>query len=415
MRLKFGVFAATLGMFFIAEPQKIFADETKQSGYLPTFYNLENDNGMFASIEFLEWYARESNLSYAAQSIGIQKSAPVSGPPVDIGQQIALGVRVFEELDAVWDPGFRIGIGKNFQDTALDIGLNWTYYHNKSNESVSVPNFGVVDGNPVFPIPFNPFFPSVGESVLINPWSTLFFNGLDGLSAYFDTISAHWSLNLNQIDLEFGSKFWLSKALALRVYGGVRGDWIKLTFNTASSRNFTFVTSNESFLYLDNFTTHFWGVGPLGGLEPSWYLSKQFSIFSKISGALLMGNFNLKKKENYTHTSSDPSVLGNTILRPYVFDNHSQNSFFQMQAILDLAIGLRWEKNWSQNRYRSTIDLGWESHILFDTNHRSKLAGYSHPGIYTAGQALLEGSSTYLESVGNLELGGINAKFRFDF
>ena len=123
-----------------------------------------------------------------------------------------------------------------------------------------------------------------------------------------------------------------------------------------------------------------------------------------------MGNFNLKKKENYTHTSSDPSVLGNTILRPYVFDNHSQNTFFQMQAILDLAIGVRWERSWSQDRYRSTIDLGWESHILFDTNHRN-----SHPGIYTAGQTLLEGSSTYSEAAGNLELGGINARFRLDF
>lgn len=415
MQSKFQIFGAAVAMLFIGEQQKIFSDESKQLGYLPTFYNLEKDCGVFASIEFLEWYARESNLSYAARSVGIQKSTPVSGPPVDIGEQIALGVRVFEEVDAVWDPGFRIGIGKNFRDKELDVGLNWTYYHNVSNRSSSVPNFGVADGNPVFPIPFNPFFPSVGESVLINPWATLFFDGLDGLSPYFDKVSAHWALNLNQIDLEFGSKFWFNKALALRVYGGARGDWIKLTFNTTSSRNFTFVTSNEAFLYLDHFTTDFWGVGPMAGIQPSWFFSKEFSLFSNLSGALLMGNFNLKKKENYTHTSTDTSVLGNTILRPYEFDNHSQNAFFQMQAILDLAIGIRWERSWSQNRYRSTINLGWESHILFDTNHRSKLAGYSHPGIYSAGQTLLEGSSTYSEAAGNLELGGINISFRLDF
>ena len=334
---------------------------------------------------------------------------------MDIGEQIALGVQDFEELDAAWDPGFRVRIGKDFGKKGLDVGLNWTYYHNTSNQSVSVPNFGVADGNPVFPIPFNPFYPSIGESVLINPWSTLFFNGLDGFSSLFDVISAHWALNFNQGDLEFGSKFWLSKALALRVYGGVRGDWIKLTFNTASSRDFTFVTSNESFLYLDRFTTHFWGVGPLGGIQPSWYISKEFSIFSNLSGALLAGRFNLKKHENYTHTSSDLSVLGNTILRPYEFVNHSKNAFFQIQAVLDLSIGIRWERNWSEDRYRSTIDLGWENHIFFDTNHRSKLAGYSHPGIYMAGQTLLEGNATYFEAAGNLELGGLIASFKLDF
>lgn len=370
---------------------------------------------MFASVEFIEWYARESNLSYAARSVGIQKSAATSGPPVDIGPQVALGVRTYEEFDADWDPGFRIGIGKYFNEKGLDIGLNWTYYHNTLNQTSSVPNFGIEDGNPIFPIPFNPFFPAPGQSVLINPWSTLFFNGLDGLSAYFDKVSAYWALNLNQVDLEFGSKFWLSNAFAFRGYGGVRGDWVKVNFNTASSRDFTFVGSDVSFLYLDQFTTHFWGVGPIAGLQPTWYFSKQFSLSSKFSGALLMGNFNLKKEENYHHTSTDPSVLSGTILRPYTFDNHSQNAFFQMQAILDLAIGFRWERDWAQNRYRSTIDIGWESHVFFDLNHRSKLAGYSHPGIYTVGQALLEGSATYSEAAGNLELGGINASFRLDF
>jgi len=41
-----------------------------------------------------------------------------------------------------------------------------------------------------------------------------------------------------------------------------------------------------------------------------------------------------------------------------------------MLATPELGIGLRWEETWCCDRYRTSLDLVWEHHLIFDYNHR---------------------------------------------
>ena len=42
---------------------------------------------------------------------------------------------------------------------------------------------------------------------------------------------------------------------------------------------------------------------------------------------------------------------------------HATRNFAKMSAILDLALGLRWEEQWCCYRYMTALDIGWEHHI----------------------------------------------------
>ena len=101
-------------------------------------------------------------------------------------------------------------------------------------------------------------------------------------------------------------------------------------------------------------------------------------------------------------TTTDPS-----------YSNESKSKFAQMNAMLDLAIGLRWEENWCCDQYRSTFDIGWEHHIWFDHNHRNKTFDFLIPPSFTP--STTEGFRTYAEATGNISYGGLVVRLRFDF
>ena len=87
-----------------------------------------------------------------------------------------------------------------------------------------------------------------------------------------------------------------------------------------------------------------------------------------------------------------------------------------MTGLLDLAIGLRWERTWCCDRYRTALDLGWEHHIFFDQNHRWKTDGL-RSGTNGSSTALTnwQAYTGYDEASGNLGLGGFVFRLNLDF
>ncbi|NGX59139.1 MAG: hypothetical protein KR126chlam3_00286 [Chlamydiae bacterium] len=133
--------------------------------------------------------------------------------------------------------------------------------------------------------------------------------------------------------------------------------------------------------------------------------------------ALLWGEYENKKREKYQVNISSQETQ-ESIPTP-IPTKQSKSEFFQMNAILDLAIGLRWEENWCCDQYRSTVDIGWKHHIWFDHNHRIKTSDFLDEKFVNIGKGfptkLAKGFRTYDEVTSNLSYGGLVVRLRFDF
>lgn len=376
--------------------------------YVPPFYNLQCDWGFSFDAEFLYWYGRESNLSYANKVQVLNLSEGSSD------QQLIFGGNTYHYQDTAWDPGFRVGVGFNSSVDGWDYNLTWTWYRNKRSDSVSIDDFALTDTRGTFPYIGGPdqfmlFNPWVNASIHIITAGTSPTGGAYALG--FDRISAKYRLRFNQVDFDVGKKYWLSKCFNMRPFVGIRGAWTRVNFSTTSSRSFTLNSTDYSQTLVDEYKTKAWGVGFIAGFEPTWYFGQCFAIYSKAGTGALWGDFEVDKTENYTGTiSSQPGTIFPN------FQNTGSGKQAQMTGLLDLAMGIRWESTWCCDRYRSTIDLGWEHHIFFDQNHRYKTADFVEiPAGSSQGTAEVGGYRTYDEATGNLGLGGLVLRANFDF
>jgi hypothetical protein len=365
--------------------------------YTPSYNELQGNWGPFLSVDFLYWYARETNLSYGLTVVGVSQR-PVQSFPIALPDVYSLP-QTYHDMGINWKPGVRLGIGWEMPQDGWDLNLQWTYFYSARKDSAKVPPH--VTPYDTVSIP--------GETLLLNPWVDMAV----WETPFFDTISAQWNLSYNSIDLELGKKAWFSPHFAFRPYVGMRGAWTKTQWELSS----TFGPFNKpyfNFMYeesYDLFTNHFWGVGPLGGVQPEWHFRSNFSLFGNFNTAFLWGEFKSQKKLDYLVTAVE-SQTGTFRYLEQEANKTRPRSQVSIQAILDMGIGLRWEEYWKSNRFKTSVDLGWEQHIWFDSGAYTK--NTSQGGTPSDPDAQVY-TRTYFDEVTNLVFGGLVAKARFDF
>lgn len=374
--------------------------------YNPQYYDLQCDWGLFASVDFLYWYASESNLEYANL---IEYTPQPLRPDGFLNNSLGY-ITQHKYVKAKWAPGVRLAIGLNMDCDGWDLLLNWTSLDNKSHASASQAQFTANTDLNVDDV----------ASGVNNPWaSSIGTLGFTQVNA--PRVSAKWSLSFNQMDLEFGRKFWVSKCMTIRPYTGLRGAWthtnFRVTANLVNSPSGTFAnpTINNG-INTNKFRNRFWGVGILGGLQPefmfgSWCGCGMFSLYGNVEGALIWGKYRARNSLRFTNASAtQQGVVTNLAADPVERDHYSR-----MQGILDLAIGLRWENHWCCDRYSTAIDLGWEHHYWFEYGlyHRTlNGAVIQTPGNFQPNLTTPIGTNNFNT---NLGLGGLVIRFRLDF
>jgi len=363
--------------------------------YVPSYYDLQCDAGVYLYGDFLYWYAKEDNISPCMTLRGNTGTVGTAADGIT-GSTGTSDLVSVNQLGTKWDPGFRAAIGYNFDHDGWDFEANYTWYHNKKRNVISIPGFQTVSGFGI-----SAFFPGNGQLALIDPW----INSSLENSFLFEKVSTLWKLEFNQADLELGRKFWLGKYTALRTYAGVRGAWIITRFN-----NLAYKLANDGTNHVNNFSDRFknniWGVGLLAGLQPEWHFCRGFILFANLDAALLWGKFKVRKNEDYS------SFAANGGVQTIRYNNTSSNIFYKMQSVLDLEVGFRWEHTWC-NRVRGALDIAWENHIWFDVNHRYQvLANNIGAGI---GGISIVPITAYSELIGDLMMGGPVVRLRIDF
>lgn len=369
--------------------------------YTPKWYEMSCDCGWFVTVDFLYWYGRENQTSYAAKVQTIQTgTSDATTDPVYSAVASEL-----QYLDEKWDPGVRVGLGLLDECDGWDLYLYWTYYKNTSKGSSKVS-------------PFTGVFAEANGFALVNPWTNI---GIADVIGIFENVSASWKFTMNSFDFEIGRRYWLSTCFTMRPFLAIRGLWTKTKYDLTSIRNNETTTPNNpsvaveaNYNYQDDFKNSNWGVGFVGGFQPTWFFTPCFSLYGSADIALLWGNRKLEKTEIYSVVSTQ--VLSGDLSGAQVnYNFESKNSEYgDMMPILDLAIGLRWEDYFCDRQYHLAVDLGWEHHTLFDHNFRFKITERGPSNSLASGDAV-SGFAGYEETLHNVSFGGLVVRANFGF
>ncbi|NGX61333.1 MAG: hypothetical protein K940chlam9_00818, partial [Chlamydiae bacterium] len=196
------------------------------------------------------------------------RPCPTSGDLDYAVLQRANGTEQVEQADPdmSWSGSFHLGyhFSPNF-----DLEGSYRTFHNRKRDSV---------------------FAREGEGIAS-------LNASGPADVVFSEASSRVDYQLDQFDLSLGRGIELCSTLDLYGFVGLRYSDLKRTLHNA------YLGGEPPLLTESKFPTlrsHYWGVGPLMGVQPTYYFSSCFGITGLFDIALLVGNVNSKlDQENF--------------------------------------------------------------------------------------------------------------------
>lgn len=263
-----------------------------------------------------------------------------------------------------WSWGFRIGGGWNFQHDGWDILFNWTSYRTQeTNREFAQP------------------FPENANLIL---WAA----ELPSLN-YAQWAQGIAKLRINLFDVELGREFFVSKWLTLRPFVGGRAAWIHRNLKVTYQGIVGQFSLDKDTIHLGN---RFNGGGIRAGLGTQWSMGMGWSLYADAAFDLLYGSQHLHQHQVEV---SNAGVITDRA--------HVDNTWSAVRSMVDLALGLRWDKLFYNNRYRIRLQAGWEQHVVL---------GFDKDMNFTD---LGNVSGKFFMNSGDLGLSGVSFQARFDF
>lgn len=314
------------------------------------------DQGFSLEAEFLWWRASLDNLEYAATLGGTTDG---SGP----GNFNITGK--FKHPGFQFDPGVRVSAGYDFGMSNWDVFGRWTYHYSDPSSSAS-GGFGIF---------------ATREFYVSNNTQTL---------VLAESARTKWQNQINVADLEMGYDYFFSDRFSFRPSFGLKASWINMENNT-SYTNATYEEDQNNAQGVPSTVTvvvpsvsvrnksDWWGIGPAVGMDGHLHMGWGFSLYGRVSGALMYGNFDSRFKQVDSNGSS--------------IELKSNNDYRQ-RAMSQLLIGLEWAHCFSNNVLLA-FNLGWEGQYWWN-QHQMNMIVDSQPS-------------------GDLTLTGLDAGIRLDF
>lgn len=335
------------------------------------------DFGGYITIDPLLLKAQEEGLEFilVTQNAGQQTFSPAGNvTPFLAGRTKA------KTLHFDWGWGFRIGLGANLNHDGWDVNLQWMRFRTDTHRHLKTDGIKEL---------FTPVF--AANQVDIDPVSpTLAPQGM------LKEAKSDWRLHFNELDLELGRQFFVSKWLTIKPRAGLRTAWIKQSDKIAYENWLPPVFSGTAFRsvvdYFVNMKCKYWGLGLIGGLDTQWGLGCNWSLFANFDASILYG---------YFATSNRQTSLQQTGVFFNLFE--FQDFFHVSRFITDFFAGIRYDYMFCDERYHLGVQVGWEYHLFFGQNQFVKFpSDVSLPGVIVSSQ-------------NDLSLQGVSAQVRFDF
>lgn len=297
---------------------------------------------VFADVSFTYWYAKEEGLTLASHAV------------MSTGALILPTSGVFLQQEFQYEPGFKVGLGANFNDEWV-IHSEYTWFRgNTSIEREAPENTSTVPGFGLW---------------MMEDW---FQQASDGHSLSGTSVASHWKLGLDIIDLDVGRPYCQGRKLAISPFAGLRALFIDQHVNVALTEDIVSVGGTPALLgpqpiYSHN-NSHGWGIGPRIGFMAHWNIPANFKIEWGCSGSLLAMEYT-----DISH-SEDAFSLG-VPSGPYQIGLKDQ---FLMRPNVEMQLGLGWGMYsfchkyyisahasydfayfWGQNVIRQMLDSYW--------------------------------------------------------
>ncbi len=229
-----------------------------------------------------------------------------------------------------WNAGARVGLSYGMRHDQWDTQIYYTFFRTRGSSHVSSE-------------PGTVFSAFLGNFYVDNPTGA----GIKGLA--YQKAAMQWTIHFDMLDWELGRNYWVSKALSLRPFVGLKGGWIHQSIHTKWDHptqppgSPAFNTAHE------NLKNHFWGIGPSGGVNMKWNWEirkgQLLNLFGDFSGAFMYGHWSFS------------DVLKNDIQEKVTVKLSDNNSGTSMVRTL---LGLGWEGTFRNDGLRFSTRLGYE-------------------------------------------------------
>ena len=264
--------------------------------------------------DLLVWCAKESGTDHWAQVIETDGTSTVC----DI-----------RNIEFGWNAGVRVGAGYGMEHDQWDAQGYFTWFKTEGHDQAS--------GGP------GSVFSSFLGNFYVNNSSGA---GLSGVA--YQRASIDWTIDFNMFDAELGRKYWVSQALSVRPFVGLKGGWIHQSIDTK------WVTPEVPAPVIfgvgkEDLKNDYWGIGPSGGMSLGWNLAERsygsFDLFGDFSGAVMWGRWSFG--DEYENDRGSRVAIDFSPIE-------------SASAMLRSLMGLSWDAYFNGGRSHFTAKLGYE-------------------------------------------------------
>jgi hypothetical protein len=281
----------------------------------------------------------------------------------------------FVNLDFDYKPGFKVGIGMNFDHDNWDTSLIYTWFRSKNTQHTSVDGLS------------SEIFPLIGHPEVTDH------------STYTSAKEA-WHLHMDLLDLELARSHYSGMSLTFRPFFGARAAWIRQREHAIYATPIAGVLENEEIVPDTTVNvvqkSYSWAVGPRAGLYSNWMLGQGFRLYGNGAGDILYTRYSELSERAEAVTAG---VLGDN-------DHPRQKNNDSLRTHLELELGIAWASYFDNNNWHVDLAAGYTFQTFFNQNmfrHYVRNSGFGNAEAYSTCPN------------GDLFIHGLTATLRFDF
>ena len=342
-------------------PQKSFeqghelVQTQMMSGYnAPARIDVRGSWDVFADASFIYWQVMEDNIEIGVTS---------KGSPSTIGNPGGQIVNVINPQHK-YAPGFKVGIGVNFDHDNWVAAAEYTWLHSSSRQASNGFSTGVV-----YPV---------------NDWAAR-----QNSSNSYNSIVGNWRYKFDFVDLMMGRSYYVGNRLSFQPAFGARGAWMRQRFNTTAQGSGINGAGTDKYVNANRYYS--WGVGPSASLKTNWMLGYGLDLVADLQADLLFRQFNIHQSFQDTTTS-----LNNT--------HFNQHHLYTVRPHTDFELGIEYGTYFDNNNWHVELGATYGFQVFWSENVFRKFTGAS-----------LSAPMNSFQPNGNMYIHGLTATARLDF
>lgn len=282
---------------------------------------------------FLFWQASEDGLAFAASN---QPRFPSAiNTPTDIAANLV-------DLDFAWEPAFKILLGYHFANPDWDLNTRWTYFYSKSQRAIQ-RNLSDA-GAGLFPL-------WIPQQALLTAHPT------------YGAAKGSLLLHFNTLDFELAYTGGVSKALYLKLHGGLKAILIDQELRVGYADGFSDGFS-EQISSSAQAESNCQGLGPRIGFGSKWLFPKGCSIIAEMAASFALSQIDTNREDNAI--GAIDGEIQNISIKLY-------ESFWVWRPLLEAKIGFQWSLCFGNNRMFG-LEAAYEVQHYWEQNMMTRYA-----------------------------------------